>query len=659
MKPVSTFGPPESSQRGARRGLALLGLSLLTLPFLSVGACSSSTPTEIVAGVHTQLSVPDHLRSVGLVVQVGGEVRFCDVYAVADGRVTLPATLGVLGETGLEGRGEVTVGVLGFRADESEFERDCVFNAEPNAETDQDVTVIRRRRLTFAENRILYLPLPLKESCSDVHCGEEGQTCIGGKCVTMDVDADTLVDYKDSLVFGNTNTCFDANRCLSGRVPVLLEDPATCQFRALWPDDAPKPKPGGLNVRMYYRSFGSEVLDLDNHNLPADQQEGFSFVDPEDPLVFRLAPNLCESVYRKEKILAVEASALCTAKRALQPLCDDYDPPNLIDADKNDQGSGLCTLASLEPVESVVYVLMDHSLSMDSFFGDGGLQFAIGLPLSSPVAARTKVGFDLLPADADQCGDPSAYEEPRIPIGSVDAVREPIGVLLQGEVLADNPPEFLLEAALLGAYQGVAAVVPNTDEKFNRRALVVISNSDILGGSCTGPTALELATDALAGGVYTYAVALDKGEDEDLALSSVTALANAGGTQVFDGVNDEADGARAVNDILTELGTCLYNPTRLDKGAPADLAATGANISYLNPLSARKRVDIPFAADCSEAATGVSGWNLEGGLVRVCGGACKDLRKVISDVGVAHALRGHVSPAVPVVVTAPCDRFQP
>jgi hypothetical protein len=60
-------------------------------------ACASTDPTEIVGGVTTQIKVPDYLRSVGLTVQVGGEVKFCDAYPVTDGVTSLPATLGVLG----------------------------------------------------------------------------------------------------------------------------------------------------------------------------------------------------------------------------------------------------------------------------------------------------------------------------------------------------------------------------------------------------------------------------------------------------------------------------------------------------------------------------------------------------------------------------------
>jgi hypothetical protein len=495
---------------------------------------------------------------------------------------------------------------------------------------------------------------------------------VGGKCVSADVDATTLPNYDDALLFGKTNTCFDASRCMDAiSVPVQLEDRATCTFRALWPDNAPRPGKNGLNVRLIYRSLGTEILDLDASSSALDQQEGFSFMGPgTDPLTFRLAPNLCETNYNAEvpKVLAMEASALCTAKRALQPICENYTPPDLVadlrpggGAPGNDSGPGICTLGGLEPVESAVYVMMDHSLSMDKFFGDGGLAFAIGIPLSSPVAKRTKVAFGFLPPAAEQCGT-AEYASPLVPFGAVDQTREPIGLLLAGDasLLPNDPPQFFLEAALQGAYQGVSAIEPSQPEVgFNRRAVVVISNRDILAGACPGTGALKLAQsahDAAENRVFTYAIALDSGEPE--ALQSASDLASAGGTTVFNGVTDEAEGARAVNDILTELGTCLYKVRRADFDKDARLPSD-ASISYINPASPTQSVNIPFNSRCTtDAASTVSGWNQDdSGLVRLCGAACESLREVIGDVSVFHAAQGRVPPAVPLVATASCDKF--
>jgi hypothetical protein len=177
----------------------VLSPAALALALLG-SACTAQEPTEIVGGVMTQIKVPDYLKAVGVLVQVEGEVKFCEAYPVTDGRTRLPATLGVLGTTGLSASDTVTVQVLGLRTDLSEFDVDCVGRPyEPSATNSLgmvdslEVLVIRRRRLTFQDGRILFLPLPLKESCADVAC-EPNQTCVGGRCVTMDIDSSTLPD---------------------------------------------------------------------------------------------------------------------------------------------------------------------------------------------------------------------------------------------------------------------------------------------------------------------------------------------------------------------------------------------------------------------------------------------------------------------------------
>jgi hypothetical protein len=662
----------DNHQRNRRLSATAAALALATS-----FACTPKRPTEIVAGVTTQIRVPDDLNTVAMVVQVGGEVVFCNQYPVFDGTARLPATLAVLGESGLDNRGSVTVKVVGLRED-SEF---CFTESPP-----QNTMVIRSRRVTFVDDQIKFLPLPLKESCADVRsCDEDnGETCVGGKCVSADVDGASLQTYSDALIFGNTNTCFDATNCMAKNATsaVLIEDAGDCTFRVPLPEGA-KQTPANLNVRLYYKSLGSEILDLDQE-ADEDQQEGFAFVGKQNSATFRLAPNLCESNYQAEKILAIDASPLCPAKRPLQPICDDYKAPQVFvpipagsagsgsggDAGVSppaDEDEGVCAIAGLQTVESVVYVLMDRSLSMRKFFGDGGLSFAVDLPLSSPVSKRTKIGFGLLPPSAEQCGT-NDYA-PEIAIGSVEETRELIGMLLQDRerVLTEDPPQFFLEAALQAAYNTVAQVTPTGGEVFNRRAVVVITNRDSLAGSCPGPAATELAARALGSAdapIFTYAIALDSDEapapgSEGQVLESATELAEAGGTEVYNGVEDEQKGARAVNDILTELGTCLYEVKRPDDST--EPLPNSASIAYLNPNTPTKRaVSISYNQECSEASAAEgSGWNHEGGLVRLCGADCKALRKVIGDVSVFHAAQdGKALPAVPLVATAPCSELR-
>jgi hypothetical protein len=608
-------------------------------------------------------------------------VKFCDAYPVTDGVTTLPATLGVLGASGVDPSKTVTVQVLGLRTDTSDFDTDCITTRpEPAEPTNREVLVIRRRRLGFVDGRILYLPLPLKESCSDVACGPD-QTCVAGACVPLDIDPKTLPDYDPRLAFGTTNTCFNPELCLpqGANLPAILDDAATCSFHIDWPSDRPRPAPGELNVRAFYNSLGSEVLDFDLAGMAPDQQEGFSFTDPNDATRFRLAPNLCSTNYNTDRIVAVEAGPYCTAKRGYQPLCSNYTPPNprigSVSSAVPNGGAGLCTIAQLTPVQSVVYVLMDNSQRMYPFYGMGGLQFAIDLPLASPIAKRARIAFSRFPASPAQCGT-NTYATPQVDFGSVDDVRAPIGAILgsNASVTPDNPPQVSLEAALQGAYEAVRTAPLVGTDTYAQRAVVVISNRDIAVGACMGvPTALELAQQATQGPnpIATYAVALgDPNEDNPTAdastVASATALAAAGRTRVFNGIDDEAQGATAVSQVLTDVGSCVYTVNRLDLG-PLGAAALpqGSFISYVNPIdpldatAGPKAVDIPFNSACSASSgADVSGWNADDTRVRICGQACSDLRKVINDVSGIHLQQQLSAPPIPLVVSSPCENFQ-
>jgi len=610
---------------------------------LAVSGCTSEHPTEIVAGVSTQIRVPDYLKKVGVVVEQQGRVQFCDVYPVGEaGNVTLPASLGVLSR-GASASESVTVQVLGLRTEDPDFEVDCRV-VRPD---DPEVMVLRRRRLTFVDDRILFLPLPLKESCRDRVCGD-GETCVGGACVAMDIQAGSLSEYRDDMLFGETNTCFAADECLEGiggfPLPVLLDDIDDCSFSVQLRGELPAPAAGTLNVRIHYDTFGTEILDFDGDASDPGEQEGFGFADAADSLRFRLAPNLCESNYKQDRILGVEASTRCAAKRALQPLCA---PKDGVDAGGAAGSDGrLCSIDTLRPVESAAIVLMDASSTMSGYYGSGSddLSQIVGLSLNNPVARRTSVALGALPA-SDACA-PGAFQ-PRVAFALAADARAPITDFLQSTAsVSSDAPDLYLATALQGAYASLRARPATPSGGLERRAVVVVSNRDLSSGPCPGGTPAELASAALAAdGISTYAVAL---ADGDLtAVDTARVLSDAGGTTVFDGVSDQAAGAQAMQEILTELGTCLYQPQTLAPDAlPAD-----ARVSYLDATYGQ--VDIEHNPACRDGAD-VPGWNLDDGRVRVCGADCAALRDQVNLIALRQALEQRAAPPVPMVMTAPC-----
>jgi hypothetical protein len=627
---------PNTLTLRTRRSLG--GVALLALV---LGGCREEA-TEIVGGVTTQIQVPKYLKTLGMAVQLGNQLESCDAYPVHDGSVQLPSTLGVIPDPERDGvpSDPVTVHILGFRTEQPQFETDCLLSQPPDAEADGDVMVVRRRRLTYVPERILYLPMPLRESCDSKSCDPE-LTCVGGVCEDINVASDLLVDYQDSLVFGNTNTCFSLERCLSAGVtrPATLVDPDTCTFHVSLPDGLPVPAPESLNVQLVYASLGTEVLDL-------DEKEGFVLPDPADPTTFRLASNLCSSVFADGKILNVLANTSCPAKRPLQPICDADLAGVLGGLNPFSTPDGYCTQGlPLRATESALYVLMDRSSSMSDFFGPTSLKEALDATLSNPMAARIRVAFDLLPADAGDCAA-SPYDMPLIAFDDVDLVQPQVADVLgdTGTLLADDPMLFL-DAAMTGAYQALSGLTPVLSNNFNRRALVVVGNRDVWE-HCGGATPVDMATQALASDdIRTYVVLLEApGSAEQFGRNPVVDggdIAGAGGTTVY-----LPGDSTAVHEIVQDIGTCVYD-------APGAVP-TDAVISYRHPVTLALS-NVEHNASCTDGAN-VSGWNQSGtGPVRICGDACNGLRQALTEGAAVAFQAGEPAASVPIIVRTPCE----
>ncbi|MBW2457556.1 MAG: hypothetical protein JRI68_23820 [Deltaproteobacteria bacterium] len=509
--------------------------------------------------------------------------------------------------------------------------------------------VVRRRRLPYVEDRIVYLPMPLRESCSDKECPED-KTCIGGECEPMDIDPNELADYQDTLVFGNTNTCFNVDYCLyEGLAPVALQDAATCTFRALWPDTAPVPAPGNLNVQIIYQSYGTEVLDLDD-------KEGFILPDPGDPLTFQLAPNLCSSNYQAGKIINVVASALCPAKRPLQPICDDDLEEIQAGEGPTQIGTGVCTHNRvLRQKPSALYVLMDSSLAMTDFFGPEGFQFAIDLPLTNPIAARTQLAFSFLPASQSDCAT-SSFTSPAIGFADVESVRVPIGNAVgdTGNLQSGNS-DLYIDGAMAGAYQALGAFDPAAH---NRRAVLLLGNRDFVGqcGGTPEAPATQAAQQLSQNTIHTYAMVLNLPGGTTATgfpASDAANIAMSGGTSVFDAINDDAVALSGVQEIINDLGSCLYDAPTFP--LPGDLSQL--SLSYLHPVT-QIRTDIPFDAGCNDASPeSASGWSSTAAGIRVCGWDCQSLRDVLTEVALFYGSQGETAPAVPVLMQVPCSQM--
>ena len=294
----------------------------LASPLTGLLGCAPTEPTQIVAGMVTQMRVPEEIRSVGLLVMSGGRLIHCKNYQVDDETdlVHLPSTYATSSEG--EYTRPLTITVLGFPENNEQFERECVVVPQVG-EGPKPPQIMRRRSSTFIANEALFLPMPLRHSCDGVKC-TGNTTCIAGRCVAeIEMPSDSLPVFDPARSTGADSTCFDISQCANETLPTTLEptlvNPDTCEFELDIPQDvhALLPANAGINVVVRHDNLTPEILDL-------DAEEGFVVPADSNGLArFRLSSGLCESRYKKGLLTSIQATVACPSKPPTQAMCID------------------------------------------------------------------------------------------------------------------------------------------------------------------------------------------------------------------------------------------------------------------------------------------------------------------------------------------------
>lgn len=643
------------------RTLLALGLAAGTATLWS--GCAAKKQTELVPGVSTQVRVPKELKSIRIDAAVSGANVFCGVYDVVNGVARLPRTLALQST----GRGsQVTVYVTGYRQattdpDATQDQQACVITPIPVVKdakhTDGTSRVLRAARTNYRADHVLFLPMPLKFSCFDQNCPiDQNLTCKAGQCVPMDVDEKTLPDYSDSLVFGNSSTCFSPKLCLPDAVVPQVVDEETCTY-ALWKTPgAPTPPPdvpfvtngSGVNVRAFFDDGSvSEVLDL-------DPVEGFS-IDASGPQIFKLSPGLCAltkptaagATPPAHRIAGLVASGLCAPKTVYQPLCDEESPSNP-DADggvpgggtNNADGGAACQLVPLAPSPNVLAVLMDDTTDMDDLTSTNAANkaayYALGLALGDPVFEATKLLFAFTPGKTT-CGGFAPEKD-----GAALVKESQAEVAAKIKAAASNPVPgpTALSVALKGTYAKLSS--SSYSASYDRKAVIILGAgpfADDCGGGASLP---QLAGDARsASGIRTYVVQFRSSG----ATGPVTPNPNAFAVGQNGGYYTEDQGPAAISDITDFLATCTYD-------VPTGVAANGS-VSYdnQNPVGP---ATVPISPGCKDGR----GWQLElapDGVTRrvhVCDKDCADLRTAQSNAAKFQLAQGKKPQPFPVYAQA-------
>ncbi|MFO0735062.1 MAG: hypothetical protein U0270_04250 [Labilithrix sp.] len=675
-----------------RHGL-IVGTCLGAL--LASAGCEQKKATEYVTGVSTQVTVPKYLKAVRIQIANKGFVEFAQVYRVYDGKVLLPRSLGNFPSTSDGNRNTITFSIIGLSEAEDENPTNPVFTDPIGSYPvgQNKVRILRRSTQPYIPDHIKFLPMALKYSCFDKSCNEN-ETCKGGVCVSdiiSEDDAKKLEDYTDGMGDGTDGACFSMPVCMGAAIPAVPVNPADCTFAVAESADAnaiatlPKDKnpfrpactaadasakcgprnctdgqcellpPGsppwtGVNVEITYDGGQTkEILDL-------DKDEGFVIPDPAKPQTFKLAPGLCQMLKGKDdggtptahRITSVRAGGTCAPKKASQQLCL-ADQLKIMGA--NDDGTATdvntaqCTTQPLTASKSALVLVVDDTQGHSKFFGKD-VQDQLKAPLSDPAFESTDIGY--LYSDLPLACD----------LRSV-ALKRATGAEGTSKIIADFTAKAAslspsddpnIEGALLSAYDALGKL----DDSYARRAVVVLGNRKIDVSTCgDAQIPSQLAAAQLAKPtrpIATFATKLTNDQGDNEAAHTLADLGSPHDKDnkipyQYNAVTPE-DKKGALQAVINYLATCLYDvPVNVanQKVAPA----ADSKLSYANPLTAQEvRVEHVDACSGDKAGWTVDTTDAANPRVRICGSACTDYQRVLSDTSTFTLLYGQ--PAIPV-----------
>lgn len=686
---------------------------------IGASACSSARPTGVVAGMTTQMLIPRDLRAIRIMAKAtSGALIFDQTYVVADGKVSLPATLTFAPTDGV-GRGQsILISILGYEvAPEEEVRaRDPL---PVGMRDDAAPRILRRVVLGYDEGRVAYLPLNLSYSCLGVQCDRVGETCVAGKCVNQALDVATLPTYVEGLFEASSDGCFDATRCMSAMMPAQLANmPALdanvsasvldrCTFRMPEKDGEGHalslPAGTPINVRVV---FGRANVD-DASSMPRAEildygTDGFTVPDPSNPGVFRLSQGLCDAanaarssnlttgVYVAPTAICRDGSCtpampLCSTKLPTQSLCE----RDLAKTGPAGTGGASCTETALTSSPSVMGLLIDRRDTLRGPLSSPMFSTLIGLPLSGSLLRNTQIALAFTPprGAGNACDNAlvtSLYRTPaNFDTQGVDAGKPVFGIdwtpaasavtsftalqrlpnLLAGPPFAFGVPDYIAtyETFMQLNPAGFDRALANGGFYDAIRAKVTSSNAAKGALFLIGTREFE-GSCAPAGGARTAAAAAFANATTPLAtyvldIRDTNQGADIGGFASQARALATAGGTEAF--IASEGGNATAKGLEALTRAAVDVATcTYENVSGLATASVLTYMGLDdklVSVPGNPSCSGGVGWKSEGGRVKLCETSCTDYRAVVRARGIVSALGGSPLDEVPIVLRSGCN----
>jgi hypothetical protein len=286
-----------------------------TLALALAGGCSGDEGPkkgQIMLALQTDMSIPDDVSHVRIVIFKNGALKFDQKYRVGPQGEEIPATLGVVASDNASDTTEVRV--LSYRG--------------------ANVRTLNRVVTTIPQDRIATLRVPIQWLCDnqvvpsegiadsyDSSCANPDESCVAGECRKVDVDSTALPDFHIEDITGGAKdatkgVCFDVAPCLDPGRDVVPD--AGCTI------SVPSAELEKVNVGLRLsRGSGGICSAQGGCYIPLDRDDESGWrVTSESGNTTRVAlPSaVCKKVASGDAA-AVRVSMVCDTKTPMYPTC--------------------------------------------------------------------------------------------------------------------------------------------------------------------------------------------------------------------------------------------------------------------------------------------------------------------------------------------------
>lgn len=255
--------------------------------------------------LQSDMPLPKDIDRLSIEVLVRGVRQHWSEHLLGPTQLQLPGTLALV--AGSDPSSPVTVRVAAWQRTRLRLVRDVVTTVPTDRIALLQVTL---EWLCDGMAREGALPGTVQSTCPD------GETCIGGECLSNVVDSSKLPDYQPGKVYGDGGTpasgaCFDVLGCFESASIVPIVDRATCVI------DRPS---GGLgaNVAMVLAPSSDGTCSKGACLVPLDGFSDTGWTAVGDRL--QLPPAVCKRI-DAGRVAGIAVTTACPTKTASFPIC--------------------------------------------------------------------------------------------------------------------------------------------------------------------------------------------------------------------------------------------------------------------------------------------------------------------------------------------------